>query len=212
MNRTAFLVDGFNLYHSLVAASHALGGVTTKWLDLRSLCSSYLSSIGHGAKLESLIYFSAFATYREAVDPDVTARHRAYIECLRATGVDVRLGKFKEKDVKCPLCKKFVRRHEEKETDVAIGVELVDLFWRDACDSVVLVTGDSDLVPAVRVAQGRFPKKSIYSLFPHARRSFELAGLAVASFRIKASRYPRHQLPNPCQASAGGAVSKPLTW
>ena len=212
MNRTAFLVDGFNLYHSLKVASEDLGGVTTKWLDLRSLCVSYLSSIGNGARLESLIYFSAFASYREAVDPDVTARHRAYIECLTAAGVDVRLGKFKEKEVTCPRCGRPVRRHEEKETDVAIGVELVDLFWRDACDSAVLVTGDSDLVPAVRVAQGRFPAKRIYSLFPHRRRSFELAGLVAAKFRIRADRYLRHQLPNPCPVGGGRSVPKPATW
>jgi len=40
MGRTAFLVDGFNLYHSLKDAQFALGGRSTRWLDLRSFCSS----------------------------------------------------------------------------------------------------------------------------------------------------------------------------
>ena len=30
MNRTAFLVDGFNLYHSLIVASEELGNAGTK--------------------------------------------------------------------------------------------------------------------------------------------------------------------------------------
>ena len=51
MGRTAFLVDGFNLYHSLKDAQLALGGQSTRWLDLRSFCSSYLPHIGRTARL-----------------------------------------------------------------------------------------------------------------------------------------------------------------
>ena len=64
MNRTAFLVDGFNLYHSLVDASRDTGGVGTKWLDLRALCASYLSGIGGGAQISQIVYFSALAVHR----------------------------------------------------------------------------------------------------------------------------------------------------
>ena len=51
MLRTAFLVDGFNLYHSLVEAQHALQGRGTRWLDLRSLCASFLPHIDTAARL-----------------------------------------------------------------------------------------------------------------------------------------------------------------
>ncbi len=212
VNRTAFLVDGFNLYHSLRAASEDLGGVGTKWLDLRSLCSSHLSNVGGGAQLETVIYFSALATYKEAWDPNVTVRHRAYIECLRSTGVEVELGHFKEKLVKCPKCGRNVKRHEEKETDVAIGVELLQLFWTDRCDSAVLVSGDSDLAPAIRSAQGSFPKKRILSVFPYRRISFELKTLVSKSVRIKAKQYLRHQFPNTVRLANGRTISKPPSW
>ncbi|TMQ72532.1 MAG: NYN domain-containing protein [Candidatus Eisenbacteria bacterium] len=85
MRRTTFLIDGFNLYHSLCVASLDLGRVSTKWLDIRSMCASYLAQIGGGAALQDIFYFSALAAYRLALDPDVTKRHRTYIECLRAT-------------------------------------------------------------------------------------------------------------------------------
>jgi len=42
MNKTTFLVDGFNLYHGLVDAQRDGHGSGTKWLDLKKLCSSYL--------------------------------------------------------------------------------------------------------------------------------------------------------------------------
>ncbi|MEO0494247.1 MAG: NYN domain-containing protein [Actinomycetota bacterium] len=43
-----------------------------------------------------------------------------------------------------------VRLPEEKFTDVAIGVELVDDYHLRQCDLSVLVTNDTDLTPAVR--------------------------------------------------------------
>jgi uncharacterized LabA/DUF88 family protein len=212
LNRTAFLVDGFNLYHSLEVASRELGGAGTKWLDLRSLCKSYLSEIGGGAEISAVIYFSALATFRDAQDAGVTERHRDYIECLRSTGVEVALGHFKQKTVICPRCGRDVTRHEEKETDVAIGVRLVDLFWRDHCDSAVLVTGDSDLAPAIRIAQRAFPSKRIHALFPFRRISFELKSLAAKSVKIKARRYLQHQFADPVVLGDGRAVRKPVSW
>ena len=84
MNRTTFIVDGFNLYHSVCQASQALGlaGSGVKWLDLHGLCRSYLSLIGGGAQLERVYYFSALATHLEPAKPNLTIRHRAYLECL----------------------------------------------------------------------------------------------------------------------------------
>jgi hypothetical protein len=49
VNRTAFLIDGFNLYHSAREAGKATRGHGTKWLDIRALCESYLHLVGSGA-------------------------------------------------------------------------------------------------------------------------------------------------------------------
>lgn len=57
MNRTVFLIDGFNLYHSLRDASRDLHGVQTKWLDLRALCESYLATVGNNAQCTDIYYF-----------------------------------------------------------------------------------------------------------------------------------------------------------
>ncbi len=212
MVRTAFLVDGFNLYHSLREASVALGGAHTRWLDLRSFCASYLAEVGGGAELGRLIYFSALATHREAMDPNVTARHRAYLDCLRSTGVEVELGHFKTKPGRCPNCGGEIVRHEEKETDVAIAVRLLDLLWLNECDAVVLVTGDSDLAPAVRLASTRFPGSRMLSLFPYRRISFELRALVEKGVRIRAGRYVQHQFSDPYELPDGRRVGRPRGW
>ena len=212
MNRTAFLIDGFNLYHSLREASRDMGGVSTRWLDLRALCRSFLYQIGGNAQLAGVFYFSALARHLEAIKPDVTVRHLAYIECLRATGVEVELAQFKEKWITCPHCHAVITRHEEKETDVAIAIKLMELSWRDQCDSVVVMSGDSDLAPALRAVQRQFLSRSIYCCFPYRRGSFELRGLAKRCFKVKKERYAKLQLPDPVVLADGRLVAKPVGW
>lgn len=162
--------------------------------------------------MAGVYYFSALAKHLEATKPDVTMRHLIYIDCLRSTGVTVELAQFKKKWIRCSHCGQDLLRHEEKETDVAIAAKLIELFWRDFCDAVVLVTGDSDLAPAVRTAQRHFPQREIYCFFPYARGSFELRSLARQSFRLKRDRYVKHQLPNPVILPDGREITKPVTW
>ena len=90
--RTAFLVDGFNLDHSLREALRDLGGASTRWLDLREFCASFLPHLGTTHRLESVHYFSAITKHLEARKPGLTLRHRRYLECLQASGVVAELG------------------------------------------------------------------------------------------------------------------------
>jgi len=55
---------------------------STKWLDVRSLCAAYLSTLAPQAVLESIYYFSALAKRIDAHRPGTTLRHRNYVECL----------------------------------------------------------------------------------------------------------------------------------
>jgi uncharacterized LabA/DUF88 family protein len=214
MNRTAFLIDGFNLYHSVKEASTALrlNGAGTRWLNFSSLCSSYLYLIGGRASLVGVYYFSALAKHLEAAKPAVTLRHQSYIECLQETGVTVELGRFKEKQVYCTNCRKDILRHEEKETDVAISVKLLELLFLDQCDTAVLVTGDTDIAPAIRSARRLFPAKSVCVAFPYGRHNNELVRLAHKTFRIKKEHYTRHQFPDPFVCADGRTIAKPTLW
>jgi len=212
LNRTTFLVDGFNVYHSVVEASRSLGGVSTKWLDYRSLLSSYLAAIGAGATLEEIYLFTAFATFLEQSRPGVVARHRAYIECLEATGIKPVMGRFKSKFVHCSACKANVMHHEEKESDVAIGVKVMELLHADRADTLVLVTGDTDVAPAIRTAITLFPTKRICVALPFRRENQELANLVSKHFKIRKEAYSRHQLPDPFTLPSGRTVPKPKGW
>ena len=212
MRRTAFVVDGFNVYHSLRDAGRDLCGAGTRWLDLRSLCRSFLPQIHPTAQLSGVYYFSAFAAHLEPIKPGVTARHLAYIECLSATGVEAEMGHFKPKAIPCASCGARTARHEEKETDVAIAVRLVELADGDTCDAVALVSGDSDLAPALRAVARHSPHKPVYCFFPYGRGSLDLRALATRSFKIRKERYAAHQLPDPVTLPSGHTIRRPVGW
>lgn len=126
MSRVAFLVDGFNVYHSLRDAER-VAGRSLRWLDLRRLCESYArrNVLGRPSTLQTVTYFSAFATFLARTKPDALARHATYVRALQATGVEVALGRFKARSRSCPRCGSSYVTYEEKETDVAIAIRIM---------------------------------------------------------------------------------------
>ena len=134
------------------------------------------------------------------------------MKCLQETGVIPELGRFKPKDIDCPHCNKRIIRHEEKETDVAIAMKLSEILISNKCDTVVLVTGDTDLTPAIKTTKRLFPDKAIIFAFPYRRSNAELAQIAPGSFKIHKGSYVRHQFPSLVVLRNGTYVEKPNSW
>jgi uncharacterized LabA/DUF88 family protein len=211
--RVDFLVDGFNVYHSLKTAQRHLDGASTRWLDLRGLLSGFLHAMPFAASLGQIHYFSALATHLEANDRDMVARHRHYIDALEATGVTVHLGRFKEASRSpCSQCGHQDKRWEEKETDVAISVKLIELLHQGEAEAVCIVSGDTDLAPAMRTARRLFPAVPLVCMFPYLRKNKELGKLAAASIQLSRDAYTRHQLPDPAPGKRAKSVAKPTKW
>ena len=208
MNKITFLIDGFNVYHSILRLKRDTG-YSCKWLDLAGLCKSYIPLFGREATLGDIYYFSAIPTY---LSDGKVRRHKIYMECLRETGIQVELGRFKNKDVYCHKCKSMILKHEEKETDVAIAVKLLEVCITGSCDTAVIMSGDTDLAPAVRAFKRIYSDKKVIFAFPFARKNKELATLAPDSFSISKKQYIRHQLPNPVQLKNGKEIAKPDSW
>lgn len=215
--RVCYIVDGFNVYHSLRQVER-ISGHPLRWLNLWKLLNGYLSTIrgklGTSEKVEiaAVHYVSALATHLTTVDRGVVNRHSTYISALQSVGVNVVLSRFKEKDIVCPKCKHTFKRHEEKETDVAIGVKLIDALARDEGDVIVLVSGDSDLMPAIRTARGLFPHKKLGVAFPFNRRTTQLEQAVDFSFNIKQRDIERAQFPLEVQLLDGTVIHKPALW
>jgi len=199
--RVAAFIDGFNLYHALedFRKNHL------KWMDLRVLCENFIRA--PDLRLADVFYFSAFATWRK----DPYRRHRDYVKALRARGVTVVLGRFKGKDRRCHRCKATWKDHEEKETDVNIALHMLLGALRDTYDRALLLSGDSDLAPAVRLLRVEAPGKDIRILTPPGRgHSMELvtaAGGLSWCRRIELLHVSRSLLPREVRDSDGRLVA-----
>jgi uncharacterized LabA/DUF88 family protein len=79
------------------------------------------------------------------------------------------MGRFKEKDRECFRCRHSWKDHEEKETDVNIALYLLRGALQDHYDRALLVSGDSDLAPAVRAVKEVAPQKDIRIISPVGR-------------------------------------------
>ncbi len=217
MNKIAFLVDGFNLYHSVVDASLDLGleGKGTKWLNIYDFCSAYLHLLPKESKIEKIYYFSAYAYHLQDEDPHKVGKHKNYIKCLKSTGIEVQLGNFKPKRNNYRITKNIkitIYRNEEKETDVAIAAKLFEILIKDEYDTVVILTGDTDLKPAVMIAKNLFPKISMLFALPYKRQNRLLKELLPQSFSISKEQYTRYQFPDEVKLSDGTIISKPDEW
>ncbi|HEX2078902.1 MAG TPA: NYN domain-containing protein [Longimicrobium sp.] len=158
-----------------------------------------------------MTYFSAFATHLLPNNPDVVKRHQNYVAALGSTGVEAVLSRFKEKSVTCPVCGNRFKRHEEKETDVALGLRLIELFARGACETTVLMTGDTDLVPAIRTAKRLYPARAVGVGFPFMRHNAELRTVADFAFNISQRDLQRAQLPQQI-VWEGQVLTRPVSW
>lgn len=210
-HKLAFLIDGFNVYHSIIELKRRFK-INARWLDLYKLCDSYCHLFGKNAILKSVYYFSAIALHLQNENPGRIKRHRKYIKCIEDSGVKIELARFKKKRVFCKKCSKDFTAYEEKETDVAIAVKVFELFSKDLYDTIVIVSGDTDLSPVIQSCKSIFPTKEVVFSFPYARKNKELIKLAPKSFSINPKQYLKHQFSNPYVLSNGKKIFKPKNW
>ncbi len=209
-----FFVDGFNLYHS-IKDLHNQYGMCYKWLDLYALCKNITSKIRNKynsfININKIHYFTAYAYHRgnEAVN-----RHKLLIECYKDKGIIIHISKFKKKQITCPYCNQKINRREEKETDVALAVKLLtEASCIDQKVLFILLTGDTDLKPALHEITNTYNNIDLWIAFPYNRRNTELENIASQnSIQIKQTDYSNCQLPNPYVTSKGKKIHKPKSW
>ena len=136
--------------------------------------------------------------------------------------VNVVVGKFKRKRVKCGLAActyvghKFFDTLEEKRTDVNIGIYMVDDAYQNRFDTLILVSGDSDLVPALNLVKARFPAKKIVVYVPTRSpirgAAVELRAAADKDRDLPLNLLSLSQFPAQLPDGVGGFINKPPTW
>lgn len=196
---TAFLIDGFNFYHSIQYLNNKL-----KWFDYSSFCKHFMREED---TLHSITYFTALANWRERA----VKRHSVFIEACGVMGVNVVLGKFKEKTARCPYCEKNFTKHEEKATDVNIALFAYRLASQGV-EKVFLITGDTDMIPAIRLIKQDFPQTTVGVIFPYHRYTGEMKKEAHLSYKTDDNSLENFILPTVLVKSNGKKIRCPAEW
>jgi hypothetical protein len=122
----AAYIDGFNLYYGMKSMYRR----KYMWLDVVEL----VRRLRPGDQVVVVRYFTAIVKN----EPAAAANQTTYLDALNAhngTLVDTRVGRFKVKTIgRCKVCRQdflcncptTYQSFEEKETDVALGVAMVE--------------------------------------------------------------------------------------
>jgi uncharacterized LabA/DUF88 family protein len=211
--KVVFLIDGFNVYFSVRDCMKRDRIQHGKWFDYRRYCEMIVkqnSNFPSGSVVARVRLYSAFAHH---LHPDVSKRHKVLNEAMRLTNVDVVMGNFKKKTLKCNDCRAEYLTHEEKETDINVAMGVIEAFLVDQADCAVIVSGDTDLIAAIKAAKRFFPDKKIGIVTPAHRGNREIEKAAHFHIGIKPAHYEKYQLPNQIfDNEANAFVTKPPEW
>jgi uncharacterized LabA/DUF88 family protein len=214
--RVMAFIDGFNLYHALEKFDHGIDEADQqryrkyKWLCLTSLLGRFIAS--DTEELVGVQFFTAYPYW----DAQKRFRHMEFVGTQEQMGVKVTLGEFKEKTVSCKAtCREEFMSREEKQTDVNIAVAMLDLA--EHYDKLILLTADSDQVPALKLIRKLHPAKILALLPPIGRNSKELAKVCDQHFRITEQHLVECQMPTLVPVTKNGKkvgtfFVKPSIW
>jgi uncharacterized LabA/DUF88 family protein len=119
---------------------------------------------------------------------------------------------IRKKTKKCPLCKKTSKTFEEKETDVNIAIQLLEQALRDTYDTAIILSGDSDLLPALRATKRNFPAKYFGIVIPPGRQAELLKKEADFHRKIKYKHLDSCRLPDSISLGGGNTLECPMKW
>ena len=140
------------------------------------------------------------------------ARHQVYVKALQLTGVKPIFGAFRMKDTTCRICHKRYQIPEEKQTDVNIAITLFQTATADTWDTALIVSGDSDLIPAIEAVKKTFPTKQIGVVIPIGRRAEELKLITDFHKKVKRKQLQTCQFDNTITIDENTVLQRPSSW
>jgi uncharacterized LabA/DUF88 family protein len=203
MARIFFFVDGLNLYHAFEDHEQYR---KYKWISVAKLCKCYVTD--KRDSISGIEYFTALAIW----DLGKVARHTLFIKAQQNDGVEVVYGEFKIRDRKCRICKRDYKSPEEKQTDVNIALHLFELAIKDRYDKAIVISGDTDLLPAIKAVRRMFPSKQVGVVIPIGRASEDLKKQTDFHYRMKEKHLISSRYPDLVTLVDGSILACPPNW
>lgn len=145
--RVAIYIDGSNTYNKLKALGFPEEG---KRFDL----SAFVSHIAGEREMVSKRYYVGIVRNHNNSDKGdlLVKKQQQFLETLRATGFEVKPGKIMYDSGKI----------REKGVDVKLAVDLVIGATDDWYDTALIISSDTDLIPAIKYVLNGKKKKVEY--------------------------------------------------
>ena len=208
--RCTVYIDAFNWYYGIF-----IHRPEWKWLNIQS----FFESLRLDEDVVGIRFFTAIVhpNHHTSTKRD---RQKRYLTALKSQPkIEVVLGKYQERTVTCQAapCPRHLDYQvgEEKKTDVNIAVRLIDDAINQRTDSMVVVSADSDLEPAVEWVRKNYPaiKVSVYlpTLPEEAaqRRNDNYQRMKVTCRLLPLTDIARHLLPSVVHLPDGSTVERP---
>ena len=201
--RVIVYIDGYNLYYGLREAF----GNKYKWLNLQAFSESFLNP---GMEMISVKYFTATTKSTSGSKQ----RQDIYLKALQThcDRLEVFYGRFLSKSRRCSACRAEHFVFEEKKTDVNIACQILNDTHLDRYDLCYVVSGDSDLVPPLKIIKENHPNKHVIVAHPPRRKSTELCDIADGWFSIGKQKFKLNQLPEKIASTGNRELIRPTEW
>jgi hypothetical protein len=210
-NRCIIYIDGFNFYFGLFKQRPEW-----RWLNLQS----FFENLRLDDDVVKIRYFTAIVDEREQISRKRDRQKRFHKALSSLPKVEVVLGFFQDRERKCQAsCKEKYKEPEEKKTDVNIAVAMIHDAIAGSADSMVVVSGDSDIQPAVAWVRQNHPKIKITVYVPalpeaysSRRTDYYRQQLRIQCRFLPTQDISAHQFPNSVTLLDGKAVERPDEW
>lgn len=200
--RVVGYIDSFNLFFGL----RERGWGRYLWLDVAALVHRLSKPV---QRVSGVKYFTALLS---GTGPG-RGRQKVLLEAYRTLGsCSLHFGQYELRTRRCTQCGSESQVPNEKMTDVNIAVELIADAVQGAYDTALLISGDSDLTPAILKVKELFPRKRVIVAFPPGRYSQRLAQVADGYLVIGRAKLSASQLPDRIEKADGFILERPSEW
>jgi uncharacterized LabA/DUF88 family protein len=200
--RVIVYVDGFNFYYGLKNPKWK----KYYWIDIVNLFERFIRP---DQELVAVKYFSA-----RPHDIGKSIRQNAFFQANKQNPkFKLILGRYLKKTFECYKCHNVIQTYEEKESDVRFATQIVADACRGNCDIAIIVSADSDMVPAIELAMEANVRVLVY--FPPNQYSSDLAATGYGEpllMKWYEHRFKKSILPDKIRLDNGFELQKPAEW
>lgn len=182
---TIAYIDGYNFYFGLRKTP---AWREFYWINIVQLMETFIRP---EQELVAVKYFTA-----RPLDQEKALRQDLWFQANSDDSrFQLHLGHYLRKEFECYGCGRIIKTYEEKESDVRLATEIVADAYSGAVHTAIVVSADSDMIPAVEHALRAGANVHIY--FPPNQHSSALSryGMPTLLSHYK-SRFRQSLLPD----------------